>query len=233
MSAEHTHFVPQVKPDGPNPQPTQPGKSRQAQQLAADLAVANHCDESNGTNTEALSEEPWLKRFEADCAACRERGDQYYFDGENMIIVVPPDEVDEERCKAAWLAHRARPGPKIYDEQLWTGAAVFIYRYIKGKDDRKSAIGAAIREIRHIARQLSPYSLDWKERWVDALADIPQGNRREFLENLALWKPYQTVTSAKSTGESYELEGETCEDLQAAFLELDEEEYDPLGEGLT
>jgi hypothetical protein len=131
----------------------------------------------------------WRKEFVAKCEACLQRGEQWYFEGLNMVIVVPEEELDVEACRAARLAHRARPGPHISDDQLLNAAYVFARRFIKGATDRGGTMGKAIREILYFAGLLTPEGPEWKERWADAVREISQQNRREFLEMLARWRP--------------------------------------------
>jgi hypothetical protein len=152
----------------------------------------------------------WWERLEGDILAARRRGDQWIPHPDkphSLIVIAAWDEQFEpgfqERLQTAGLAQRARPGPDISDNQLSAAAAAFVNRYIEqlfksglvnGADDQERACNEAVDEVRHFAKQLSPYSCGvhhWQKCLGDVLKDIRQENRREFLDKLALWKPLE------------------------------------------
>jgi hypothetical protein len=89
-------------------------------------------------------------------------------------------------AKATWLAQRARPGPDIPDYQLDAAGRVFLNLYFKAHPP-EPALEKAILQIRHFVCQLSPHGCGSETNWHDIIKGIPQDNRREFLEKLALW----------------------------------------------
>src|SRR5215472_5220038 len=185
MNSQHTDFVPKVKLDGATILLNGPENLKVVKQKIAEFRAASHAAEDEGDLDKAdallgearriehqiqdqerlaalsvedrASELAWRELRAARAEACRQQGKQWYFDGPNMIVVVPPEELDLEACQAAELAHRARPGPNIPDHQLIAAARVFTYRFAKADRrcrTRSEILWDAMYEIQHLTYPL-------------------------------------------------------------------------------